>query len=195
MSLETSRRVWQARQDPRRQTASIGIYSHVKGIAGDLPRPAYRAQRGARPARPSRALCGMSGSRRRNWRWTRTGIPTSRWPGPAVGLRPVPQAPGAQAAAPVRAARYEGARELAAVCEAGIDTALIEGPLGHPGAPGGIRVERAFQRGDGAGPVWLGSAGRGDPIHGAGVQLGSRCAAFLATSSTPASAELRRVLN
>ena len=30
MSLETSRRVWQARQDPRRQTASIGIYSHAR---------------------------------------------------------------------------------------------------------------------------------------------------------------------
>ena len=30
MSLETSRRVWQARQDPRRQTASIGVSSHVQ---------------------------------------------------------------------------------------------------------------------------------------------------------------------
>jgi len=30
MSLETSRRVWQARQDPRRQTSSIGVYSHVR---------------------------------------------------------------------------------------------------------------------------------------------------------------------
>lgn len=30
MSLETSRRVWQARQDPRRQTASIGVYSRVQ---------------------------------------------------------------------------------------------------------------------------------------------------------------------
>jgi hypothetical protein len=30
MSLETSRRVWQARQDPRRQTASIGVHSHVQ---------------------------------------------------------------------------------------------------------------------------------------------------------------------
>jgi len=29
MSLETSKRVWQARIDPRRQTPSIGIYSHV----------------------------------------------------------------------------------------------------------------------------------------------------------------------
>jgi TnpA family transposase len=29
MSLETSKGVWQARIDPRRQTSSIGIYSHV----------------------------------------------------------------------------------------------------------------------------------------------------------------------
>ena len=30
MSLETSRRVWQARIDPRRQTPAVGIYSHVR---------------------------------------------------------------------------------------------------------------------------------------------------------------------
>jgi hypothetical protein len=30
MSVETSRRVWQARLDPRRQTASVGVYSHVR---------------------------------------------------------------------------------------------------------------------------------------------------------------------
>ena len=30
MSLETAKRVWQARVDPRRQTPSIGIYSHVR---------------------------------------------------------------------------------------------------------------------------------------------------------------------
>ncbi len=30
MSLETSRRVWQARIDPRRQTPSVGIYTHVR---------------------------------------------------------------------------------------------------------------------------------------------------------------------
>jgi hypothetical protein len=30
MSLETSKRVWQARIDPRRQTPSVGIYSHVR---------------------------------------------------------------------------------------------------------------------------------------------------------------------
>jgi TnpA family transposase len=29
MSLETRQRVWQARIDPRRQTASVGVYGHV----------------------------------------------------------------------------------------------------------------------------------------------------------------------
>jgi hypothetical protein len=29
MSLETPRAIWQARADPRRRTASIGIYTHV----------------------------------------------------------------------------------------------------------------------------------------------------------------------
>lgn len=40
MSLETTRSVWQARADPRRRTASIGIYSHKKdgwGIIHDQP--------------------------------------------------------------------------------------------------------------------------------------------------------------
>jgi TnpA family transposase len=30
MSLETTKRVWQARLDPRRQTPSMGLYSHVR---------------------------------------------------------------------------------------------------------------------------------------------------------------------
>jgi TnpA family transposase len=30
MSMETSKRVWQARLDPRRQTPSVGIYTHVR---------------------------------------------------------------------------------------------------------------------------------------------------------------------
>ena len=40
MSLETRRRVWQARLDPRRQTPSVGIYSHVlagRGIFNAQP--------------------------------------------------------------------------------------------------------------------------------------------------------------
>lgn len=34
MSLETSKRVWQARVDPRRQSPSVGIYSHVRARWG-----------------------------------------------------------------------------------------------------------------------------------------------------------------
>ncbi len=34
MSLETSRRVWQARVDPRRRTPSVGVYSHVRARWG-----------------------------------------------------------------------------------------------------------------------------------------------------------------
>ena len=30
MSMETTKRVWQARLDPRRNTPSVGIYSHVR---------------------------------------------------------------------------------------------------------------------------------------------------------------------
>jgi TnpA family transposase len=40
MSLETTRTVWRARADPRRRTASIGMYTHVRdrwGIFYDQP--------------------------------------------------------------------------------------------------------------------------------------------------------------
>ena len=40
MSMETTKRVWQARLDPRRNTPSIGIYSHVKtGGASSMRSP------------------------------------------------------------------------------------------------------------------------------------------------------------
>jgi TnpA family transposase len=50
MSLETSKRVWQARVDPRRQTPSIGIYSHVRynwGISYAQPIVLNERQAGA----------------------------------------------------------------------------------------------------------------------------------------------------
>lgn len=40
MSLETERAIWQARADPRRKTASVGVYTHVRdgwGIIYDQP--------------------------------------------------------------------------------------------------------------------------------------------------------------
>lgn len=50
MSLETTRTIWQARADPRRRTASIGIYSHKKdgwGIIHDQPILLKERQAGA----------------------------------------------------------------------------------------------------------------------------------------------------
>src|SRR5438034_846158 len=50
MSLETTRTVWQARADPRRRTASIGIYTHVRdrwGIFYDQPILLKERQAGA----------------------------------------------------------------------------------------------------------------------------------------------------
>ena len=50
MSLETPRAIWQARADPRRRTASIGIYTHVHdrwGFFYDQPIVLNRRQAGA----------------------------------------------------------------------------------------------------------------------------------------------------
>lgn len=50
MSLETTRTVWQARADPRRRTASIGMYTHVRdrwGIFYDQPIVLNERQAGA----------------------------------------------------------------------------------------------------------------------------------------------------
>jgi hypothetical protein len=90
-----------------------GLHRHLQprqGSLGNLPRPADRAQRapgrrghrgrGATRAGRDDPACG---GHARVYR-LRHGL------GSAAGLRPVPQAQGAQAAAPVRAARHEGAR-------------------------------------------------------------------------------------
>jgi TnpA family transposase len=51
MSLETTRRVWQARLDPRRNTPSVGIYSHVSQRWGVLyAQPVVLNERQAGPA-------------------------------------------------------------------------------------------------------------------------------------------------
>ncbi|NEX59945.1 Tn3 family transposase [Noviherbaspirillum galbum] len=50
MSLETTRTVWQARADPRRRTASVGVYTHVRdrwGIFYDQPILLKERQAGA----------------------------------------------------------------------------------------------------------------------------------------------------
>ena len=75
MSMETTKRVWQARLDPRRNTPSIGIYSHVKdrwGIFHAQPFVLNERQAGV-------AIEG--GSARKSWRpasllWTPMATPT-----------------------------------------------------------------------------------------------------------------------
>ena len=63
MSMETSQRVFVARNDPRRLTPSVGIYSHT---------------------RDSKAWCAMNDGRPPSWLSTRTVTQTSPWPSPAV---------------------------------------------------------------------------------------------------------------
>jgi len=49
--------------------------------------------------------------------------------------------------------------EIATVCEANVDTTVIEKPLGQPGAPECFGHERSCQCGGGSGAVWLGRTG------------------------------------
>ncbi len=125
MSLETSRRVWQARQDPRRQTASIGVYSHVLPL-GDLPRPADRAQRapGRRGHRRGRATgqdrdspacCGQHG-------YTDFAMCLSR----LLGFDLCPRLRELKQRHLFVPRGMKVPDEIASVCQASIDTALIE---------------------------------------------------------------------
>lgn len=75
MSLETTKRVWQARLDPRRNTPSIGIYSHVRdrwGIFHAQPIVLNERQVGAAI---EGVIFGKNASRPRNWRWIPTATP------------------------------------------------------------------------------------------------------------------------
>jgi len=196
MSLETSRRVWQARQDPRRQTASIGIYSHVKdrwGIFHAQPIVLNERQAGA-------AIEGVV--RQERVETTQLAVDTHGHTDFAMALARLlgfDLCPRLRELKQRRLFLPRGMtvpEELAAVCEAGIDTALIEAQwdtLVHLAASvssGHASAVTALAR--------FGSAARGDPIYGAGVQLGKPLrTAFLADYFVNAGfrRELRRLLN
>lgn len=104
MSLETGKRIWQARLDPRRQTPSIGIYSHVRdrwGIFYAQPIVLNERQaggdRGYRSARTSRH-CSAGRRYARLHRFRHDARAT-------IGLRSVSATQSAQGAAFVHAAR------------------------------------------------------------------------------------------
>ena len=78
MSMETTKRVWQARLDPRRNTPSLGIYSHVHdrwGIFHAQPFVLNERQAGA----AIEGVVPRSALKPVNWQWTPTATLISRW--------------------------------------------------------------------------------------------------------------------
>ena len=196
MSLETSRRVWQARQDPRRQTASIGVYSHVRdrwGIFHAQPIVLNERQAGA-------AIEGVV--RQERVEVSQLAVDTHGYTDFAMALS---RLLGFDLCPRLRELRQRhlfvprGMRiphEIAAVCEASVDTALIEAHWDQL-----VHLAASVQTGHASAVTALarfGSAAKGDPIYNAGVQLGKLLrTAFLADYFVNASfrRELRRVLN
>jgi len=196
MSLETSRRVWQARQDPRRQTASVGIYSHVRdrwGIFHAQPIVLNERQAGA-------AIEGVV--RQERVETSQLAVDTHGYTDFAMALS---RLLGFDLCPRLRELRQRHLfvprgmkipEEIAAVCEASVDPALIEAHWDNL-----VHLAASVMSGH-ASPVAalarFGSAARGDPIYEAGVQLGKLLrTAFLADYFVNAGfrRELRRVLN
>lgn len=196
MSLETSRRVWQARQDPRRQTASIGVYSHVQdrwGIFHAQPIVLNERQAGA-------AIEGVI--RQERIETSQLAVDTHGFTDFAMALSRLlgfdlcPRLKELKQRHLFVPRGMKIPREIAAVCQASVDTTLIEAhwdSLVHLAASvmlGHASAVTALAR--------FGSAARGDPIYDAGVQLGKLLrTAFLADYFVNVGfrRELRRVLN
>lgn len=196
MSMETAKRVWQARLDPRRNTSSIGIYSHVRdrwGIAYAQPFVLNERQAGV----------AIEGVLRQDWVDTRQlAVDTHGYTNFAMALARLlgfdlcPRLKELKQRHLYLPRGMDIPAELAAVCEANVDTELIKkhwDTLVHLAASvmsGHASAVAALAR--------FGSAARGEPVYEAGVQLGRLLrSAFLADYfvKTPFRQELRRVLN
>jgi TnpA family transposase len=196
MSLETSRRVWQARQDPRRQTASIGVYSHVRdrwGIFHAQPIVLNERQAGA-------AIEGVV--RQERIETSQLAVDTHGYTDFAMGLARLLGLDLCPRLRELRQRRLFVPRgmkvpaEIASICEAQVDTQQIEAHWDSL-----VRLAASVMSGHASAVVALarfGSAARGDPIYEAGVHLGKLLrTAFLADYFVNAGfrRELRRVLN
>ena len=196
MSMETTKRVWQARLDPRRNTPSIGIYSHVRdrwGISYAQPFVLNERQAGV-------AIEGVL--RQERMETSQLAVDTHGYTDFAMShsrllgfdlcprLKELKQRhlflPRGMAIPP----------EIAAVCEANVNTDLIEkhwDTLVHLAAAvmsGNASAVAALAR--------FGSAAKGEPVYEAGVQLGRLLRTAFLTDyfvKTPFRQELRRVLN
>jgi TnpA family transposase len=196
MSMETTKRVWQARLDPRRNTPSIGIYSHVRdrwGIFHAQPFVLNERQAGV-------AIEGVV--RQERMETSQLAVDTHGYTDFAMALARLlgfdlcPRLKDLKQRQLYVPHGMEVPAEIAAVCVASVDTSLVEAhwdALVHLTASvmsGHASAVAALSR--------FGSAARGDPIYEAGVQLGRLLrTAFLADYFVNAAfrRELRRVLN
>ena len=196
MSMETTKRVWQARLDPRRNTASIGIYSHVRdrwGIFYAQPFVLNERQAGV-------ALEGVV--RQERAETSQLGVDTHGYTDFAMALARLLGFDLCPRLKELKQRRLYMPRgmaiptEIASVCVANVDTALI---AAHWDAL--VHLTASVMSGHASAVAALarfGSAAQGDPIYDAGVQLGKLLrTAFLADYFVNASVrrELRRVLN
>ncbi|MEY4140603.1 MAG: hypothetical protein RLZZ371_2785 [Pseudomonadota bacterium] len=184
MSMETTKRVWQARLDPRRNTPSIGIYSHVKdrwGIFHAHIEGVIRQEK----LETSQLAVDTHG-------YTDFAMSHAR----LLGFDLCPRLKELKQRHLFVPRGTKVPAEIAAVCEANVDVALIEkhwDSLVHLAASvmsGHASAVAALAR--------FGSAAQGDPIYEAGVQLGRLLrTAFLADYFVKDAFrnELRRVLN
>lgn len=196
MSMETTKRVWQARLDPRRNTPSIGIYSHVKdrwGIFHAQPFVLNERQAGV-------AIEGVI--RQEKLETSQLAVDTHGYTDFAMsharllGFDLCPRLKELKQRHLFVPRGTKVPAEIAAVCEANVDVALIEkhwDSLVHLAAS--VMSEHASAV---AALARFGSAAQGDPIYEAGVQLGRLLrTAFLADYFVKDAFrnELRRVLN
>ena len=196
MSMETTKRVWQARLDPRRNTPSIGIYSHVRdrwGISYAQPFVLNERQAGV-------AIEGVL--RQEGMETSQLAVDTHGYTDFAmslarlVGFDLCPRLKELKQRHLFLPKGMAVPAEIAAVCDATVNTDLIEkhwDTLVHLAASvmsGNASAVAALAR--------FGSAAQGEPVHEAGGQLGKLLrTAFLADYfvKTPFRQELRRVLN
>ena len=196
MSMETTKRVWQARLDPRRNTPSIGIYSHVRdrwGISYAQPFVLNERQAGV-------AIEGVL--RQEGMETSQLAVDTHGYTDFAmslarlVGFDLCPRLKELKQRHLFLPKGMAVPAEIAAVCDATVNTDLIEkhwDTLVHLAASvmsGNASAVAALAR--------FGSAAQGEPVYEAGGQLGKLLrTAFLADYfvKTPFRQELRRVLN
>ena len=196
MSMETTKRVWQARMDPRRNTPSVGIYSHVRdrwGVFYAQPFVLNERQAGV-------AIEGVVRSEHIVTRqlavdthgYTDFAMALSR----TLGFDLCPRLKELKQRHLVLPRSMSIPVEIAAVCRSDINTQLITEQWDRL-----VNLAASVRSGHASTVATLarfGSAATGDPVYDAGVQLGKLLrTSFLADYFTNPvfRHELRRVLN